>query len=189
MERVFIFPGAWQGVKNYGGYRGAEIWLKNRDARDIPVAEWYIGHSMGANFILAHHSSFKNGKFIFVNPLVRKRSIGVLVLRWMAFLLSEGIGKEKLVPARYWWHGVKMVWRLLHTDVWHIMQTIPRENLIVIRGRRDDYFCDRKSAEMMQNVGIRVIEVDAGHDWSDAIAEIVESCMAHRFNLVVSAEL
>ena len=86
MKRILVFPGAWQEVKNYKGYEGVEIWLKNVDTSRIPGTEWYIGHSIGANFILAHHNSLKCRKFIFVNPLVRKRSIGILVLRWMVFL-------------------------------------------------------------------------------------------------------
>jgi hypothetical protein len=55
------------------------------------------------------------------------------------------------------------------------MLEIPKENLIVIRGKKDNSFCDKKSVEILKNYGLTVIEVDAGHDWNENISQAVTS--------------
>ncbi len=52
------------------------------------------------------------------------------------------------------------------------------ENLIIIRGKKDTYFCDGKSAEIIRNNKLQLIEIDAGHDWNDKIAELVDSIVS-----------
>jgi len=44
MKKVLIFPGAFQTVKNYGNYDGLDIWLKSFSVKEIPSADYYIGH-------------------------------------------------------------------------------------------------------------------------------------------------
>ena len=72
-----------------------------------------------------------------------------------------------------------MVSRLLKVDVFGIIQKIPKENLVVIRGKNDDYFCDKESAEIIKSNNIKLIEVEAGHDWNEKIAQAVETFIAH----------
>jgi len=44
MNKVLIFPGSFQFVKNYGNYDGWDIWLKPYP-EELPFADYYIGHS------------------------------------------------------------------------------------------------------------------------------------------------
>jgi hypothetical protein len=65
MTKALIFPGAFQIVKNYGNYSGLDIWLKSF-SKELPIADYYIGHSGRVNFILSYYDSIKTGKFIFI---------------------------------------------------------------------------------------------------------------------------
>ncbi len=172
--RVLIFPGAFQMVKNYGNYDGLDIWLKSCSIKEIPAARYYVGHSGGVNFILSHYDAIRNGKFIFVNPLIKKRSLLVLFWEWIKFFFGEGIPLRKLVPINNWPYGLRQILALLKVDVFDIIQKIPQKDLVVIRGKDDHYFCDERSAEIIRNNGIKLVEVDAGHDWNENVARAVE---------------
>jgi len=178
MNKILIFPGAFQTVKNYGSYDGLDIWLKSFSQKGIPVADYYIGHSGGVNFILSHYDSIQKGKFIFINPLIKKRSIIVVIWNWLKFFFVEGIKRRKIVSVTNWLYCLKMVSRLLKVDVFGIIQKIPKENIVVIRGKNDNYFCDKESAEIIKSNNIKLIEVEAGHDWNEKIAQAVETCIA-----------
>jgi len=175
MKKVLIFPAAFQAVKNYGGYEGCDIWLKSFSRKNIPAADYYVGHSGGVNFILSNYDFLHGGKFIFINPQIEKKNIAVLFRNWIRFFFSEGIKKEKIVPIKNRGHGIKSVWKLLKVDVWKIIQKIPKGDLIIVRGVKDDYFRDKKSAEVIKNYGIKLVEVEAGHDWNDEIARAVRA--------------
>jgi hypothetical protein len=175
MKKILLFPGAFQLVENYGGYEGLDIWLKSSAQEKIPRADYYIGHSSGAHFILSHHEAVKGGKFIFVNPSIPQRGPLAVLLIWVRFLIGEGVKKKKIVPIHDWWYDVKMILGFLKIDIWKVMQEIPKDDLVIVRGKRDHYFCDERSAEIVKKSGIQLIEVDAGHDWDEHIAQAVRS--------------
>src|SRR3989344_2366637 len=179
MKKVLIFPASFQYVKNYLKYDGVDIWLKPFP-QNIPVADYYIGHSAGASFILSQHDSIRGGTCILVNPIIRKRTTMAFFWSWIKFFIFEDIKKgykHKLIPMRDWLDALQRVLKLLNVDALAIIQKIPKENIFIIRGRNDDYFCDKKSAEIIKQNGINIIEVDAGHNWNEKIAEAVEACM------------
>ena len=60
----------------------------------------------------------------------------------------------------------KRIMSLLKVDVLKEMQRIPREDIVVIRGKRDLFFCDKEDVEIMKQNNFKVIEVEAGHDWN-----------------------
>jgi hypothetical protein len=177
MKKILIFPGTFQTIKNYGDYDGLDIWLKSSFIKDIPPADYYIGHSGGINFILSHYDSIQKGKFIFINPLIKKRSIIILLWNWLKFFFVESIKIRKVVPISNWLYCLKMVSRLLKIDVFGIIQKIPKENLVIIRGKNDNYFCDKESAEIIKSNNIKLIEIEAGHDWNEKIAQAVKTCI------------
>jgi hypothetical protein len=174
MSEVLVFPASFQTVKNYGGYDGWDIWLK-AFPNELPAADYYVGHSGGAHFILARLGSIQKGKLIFINPQIRKRNLLSLFISWMEFFFSEGIKWEKITPIRSWPFGFKRLFEVLKVDVFGIMSKIPKENLVIIKGKNDNYFCDKESAEILKNNGFEVVEVEAGHDWNENIAEAVAS--------------
>ncbi|MBI4085708.1 MAG: hypothetical protein HY433_00460 [Candidatus Liptonbacteria bacterium] len=179
MKKVLIFPASFQYVKNYLKYDGVDIWLKPFP-QDIPVADYYIGHSAGASFILSQQNSIRGGTYILVNPIIRKRTTMAFFWSWIKFFIFEDTKegyKHKLIPMQDWPYVLQKVLELLNMDTLAIIRRIPKEKIVIIRGKNDYYFCDEKSAEIIKQNGINLIEVDAGHNWNEKIAQAAENCM------------
>lgn len=179
--KILLFPGAFQYVRNYP-YEGVDIWLKADPLDTSYDADCYIGHSAGASFILANHP-IKESKFIFINPIVKKKHLMLFFWDWLRFFIFEGvwmIKREKVIPVRNWLYGLRQVLKLLRIDVLTFIREVPKDNLIVIRGRGDHYFCDEESAETLKENHLTLIEVDAGHDWDEEIARAVR-CVLEEF--------
>jgi hypothetical protein len=175
MNKALIFPGAFQIVKNYGNYDGWDIWLKPYP-KELPAADYYIGHSGGVHFILKHLDSTPKGKFIFVNPEIRKRGLLPIMFSFFKASVAEDIiHKPGKTPISSWPFGLKTLFSILKVDVLNTMLKIPKENIIVIKGRNDNYFCNKESVEILRKNGFTVVEANAGHDWNQNIAEMVKS--------------
>ena len=173
-QTILLYPGAFQSVHNYGGYDGIEIWKMPIPGNRLPPADCYIGHSAGCSFILSRLVAPGNAKFIFVNPLVRRRSRLALAWAWIGYLFGEGIAWKKIVPVSLWWHNIRLLNKLIDVDVMAVIAKIPAGNLVVIRGKGDRWIYDEASEALLKSRGIRCIEADAGHDWNDNIRQIVE---------------
>jgi hypothetical protein len=172
-ENIILVPGTIQYVKNYESYKGLDIWIGVQNKEAISSAKCFIGHSLGASYVL--NLNIEPGKrFIFINPLVKKRNILNLFVRWMKFHIFEGIKGEKVVPVKCWTHTFKQVLFLLKVDVLREMQKIPRGDVVVIRGRQDSFFCDEEDIEILNKNSFKVVEVEAGHDWNENVAKVVE---------------
>lgn len=56
-----------------------------------------------------------------------------------------------------------------------IINIIPKENIVVIRGEKDRYFFDVKTADSLRLKGVKIIEVaGAGHNWSQGYNKIID---------------
>lgn len=171
---VCVLPGTIQCAKNYG-YSGLDIWM-DEHINELPTAKIFIGHSLGVNFILKSNFNH-NSKFIFINPLLKKRPFILHFISWIKFLIFEGFSIKKSVPMKYWWHTFKQVLSLLKVDVLEQMKKIPSENVIIIRGKYDNYFCDKESVEILKSNQIKFIQIKAGHDWNENIKDAVEDIL------------
>ncbi len=174
--KTLLFPGAFQRVSNYGGYDGVELWKKGWPEH-LPLAEIYIGHSAGSAFLLSHVDVARGAKFIFVNPLVKRRNFGEIAWDWMNFLVGELVDPRKVISPKYWAQDVWRVYQLLKVDFLEAVHKIPKENLVVVRGKHDHWICDRASVEILNANGIQTIEVEAGHDWNGNVAKTVEDLL------------
>ena len=177
-KRILIIPGAFQFVKNYGNYEGVDIWLKSNFKEKIPASDYVIAHSAGAIFALTLFSHFQRRKFILINPPIKKRNTFVFFVRWIKFLVLEGIKMEKVVPITNWIYGLKKLSKLLKVDTLEIIKKIPRDNVMIIRGEKDNFFCDQESVKIIKSNNIAVIEVEAGHDWNEKIAGVVNELIS-----------
>lgn len=173
-EKVCVLPGTIQYAKNYG-YSGLDIWI-DETTKELPDAKVFIGHSLGASFILKTNINH-NSKFIFINPLLKKRHFFFHFINWIRFLIFEGFSIKKAVPVKYWWHTFAQVLTLLKIDVLEEIKKIPSRNITVIHGKYDDYFCDKESIKILKNNNIKFIEVEAGHDWNGSIKNEVENIL------------
>lgn len=170
-KKITLFPGGFQSAANYG-YSGVDIWMGENFPDDLKNSECFIGHSAGASFALQHAAN-RASKYIFVNPLVKRKNIFSLFLRWLKYVFQEGLPTEKFIPVRYWPSAFKRIMKLSKVDFLSAIKDIPKENITIIRGKKDNFFCDKKSARIVRENDIRLIEVYAGHDWDENIAEAV----------------
>lgn len=169
-EEVFLVPGTGQYVKNYGAYRGADIWCGQ--SKISPTARVFIGHSLGVHFILSGTVNPAH-RFICINPLIKKRNVVSLFFRWILFLFSEGIRKKKLVPSAFWLGNLRTALRLLKHDIFKELEKIPKENIIILRGDHDNFFCTKEDRSILEKHHYTIVEVAAGHDWNENISTAV----------------
>lgn len=168
-KKITLFPGGFQSAKNYG-YPGVDIWTGEKFRDNLKGSDIFIGHSAGASFALRYAAN-QTSKYIFVNPLAERRNIFFLFLCWIRYAFQEGLPMRKFVPMKYWPGAFGKVMSLAKIDFLSAIKNIPKENITVIRGKKDYFFCDEQAAKIIQQNGIHLIEVDAGHDWNENIAE------------------
>ena len=172
-KKILLLPGTGQSVSNYENYYGLEIWMKSGLENELHDADYLIGHSLGASFALAYNKN-PNCKFILINPLIHKKSFAILILRWFKFMFSEGFEIKKAVSSRYWPYTFRKVLDLVKIDALSAIRKLPKDNVFIIRGKKDNFFCDNESTEIIKENDFKIIEVDAGHDWNENIAESVK---------------
>ncbi len=169
MQRNCVFiPGWMDVVKNYGQYPGLEIWVKDIDPKEKIESQYVIGHSLGANFALLNWRENKNTKLILINPVVYPRSIVGWVFSWFSFFLFERPlpNSHRIRALIHLPSGIKKCLRFFKEDYSKIISEIPKADLIVFKGKNDKFLCDKKAEEFLKSQGVKVIEVEAGHDWN-----------------------
>jgi hypothetical protein len=171
-KKIIAIPGAFQYVKNYGGYDGVDIWLKEKlNKEKVRNADFVVAHSLGANYVFSFPASH-NQKFILVNPSVKKRSFVNLIIRDFKYLLSKEISLNKVIPISSWFYAFWKAYKLSKIDILGVLRKIPKENIFIIRGKRDKFFCDNETIDLIKKENFSLIEVDAGYDWNQNIAEM-----------------
>jgi hypothetical protein len=80
---------------------------------------------------------------------------------------------SKIVPVSSWFYALTKAYELSKINVLKEIKKIPKENVFIIRGNRDRFFCDNEIVELIKKENLPIIEVDAGHDWNQNIAEMV----------------
>jgi hypothetical protein len=185
LKKIFI-PGWMDTVDNCVSYDGLEIWKKEIDPKDKIETEYIVAYSIGANFALLNWKENKNTKLILVNPLVPKRNAFLWFLRWLGFLMFEGpsISKKRSACFPYIISGIKKCLIFLFVDSIRIINTIPRENVVVIRGRGDRYFCGKEAASVIRLNNIRLLEVEgAEHTWNGRLGEVADKIISGEVNI------
>lgn len=175
-EKIIIIPGAFDLVKNYGGYPGIDIWMgeSQEDEKLLAQADWIFAASSGPNYVLSSPALNKQ-KLIFLNPLVKKRTLFSLLIRCIRFMLSEKVGIERLISPSRWIYGLRKLYHIIKFDTLAALKKLPREQVMVIRGKNDRFFCDKESVEILKQEGIPFIEVEAGHIWNKNVADAVRN--------------
>lgn len=178
----FVFIPGWMSAgKIYGYENSLDIWTENIDPKNKIEAEYVVAHSAGALFALLNWDANKNTKLILLGPMVPKRSAFGWLLRWGKFILTEGthmpFARVKLFP--HFISGTLCLLRLIKFDSFSILYNIPKENVVVIRGKQDNYLCDDGVASLLKERSIPIIEVDGlGHDWNDKASKLIEKITA-----------
>lgn len=174
----FVFVPGWMNIGKVYGYEDSlDIWTNNIDPEKKIETEYVIGHSAGALFALLNWNANKNTKIILVGPMIPKRSTFGWLVRWGKFILTEGthmpLARIKLFS--HFFSGTLRLLRLIKFDPMDIVCNMPKENIVVVRGKQDNYLCDEGVVAMLRENNIPVIEVDGlGHDWNEKASELIK---------------
>lgn len=140
---------------------------------NLPIAgeDVVIGMSLGALVVL-RESAHISSKIILINPPLPKRSISRWFLGLLHLIAAENPfnNRQKFTrnPARWVIEIIKCI-RLLSSDFDPVINRIPKNRLIVIRGRKDTSFADEAAVEYLRLKGVKVIEIESGHNWSEVL--------------------
>jgi hypothetical protein len=172
-KKIFI-PGWIDTVKNRVDFDGIDIWKKSFDLNQKVNTEYLIGHSAGANWALLVWQNNREAKLILVNPVIPKRNIFSWFYRMIKFWIFEGtkISRERMKCFRYFFSSIPKIIKLLKVDLMPIIFEMPKENLIIIKGKHDDFIFDSKISNELKSKNINVIEIkEVGHNWSKKMEE------------------
>ncbi len=176
MKKIIFIPGWMNTLETYRKYEGVEIW-KNIKNNEMPDFDFLIAHSMGTLFALKNYKPRKNQKIILVNPLIPKRNIINWFFRWIKFHQKEGLSeKQKIVlnPILVI-VGIYRCVKLLALDFSKIFSLIPKNNLVILRGKNDYFFCDNLAVEFARLKNIQMIEIEnVGHNWNETYDQEIQ---------------
>ena len=170
---MLILPKWLVSIKLYD-----ESWAFDVQSGSVPEHvgqdDCLVGFSLGALTILDASDRVK-GRIILVNPPLPKRNLFVWLMHWYRFFMREGLSstRQKFTknPFRFIVALVDCA-RLLSKDFSPALKAL-KERVVVVRGKGDDYFCDDVAVDFLKELGVRVVEVDAGHNWSEEAEGVV----------------
>lgn len=187
MNNYIFIPGFLDTAKYRKIEPGLEIWLRNIKQDEPLSAEYLIGHSLGANFALLHWQKYQGKKLILINPLIKKRKMSEWAYRWIRYLLfSENVFSwGRADTLLYLPSAFRKCFELLKPDFERLLTKIPKDDIIIIRGKKDKYLCDNEVAEFIKQQDIKIIEVsEAGHE-IDNFKDILDKIINFGFGLAL----
>lgn len=172
MKKILVLPGWMSSLELYDEGSGLQLQFGKIDL-PISADDIVVGMSLGALIVLRESSRIP-GRIILVNPPLPKRNI----FHWFTALLrmiaaeTPFNNRQKFTrnPFRYAFEVARCI-KLLMTDFDAALDAIPKDHLTVIRGRKDSFFADQKTTAYLRKKNVEVIEVDGGHNWSEAIEQ------------------
>ncbi|MDO8566368.1 MAG: hypothetical protein Q7S04_04275 [Candidatus Moranbacteria bacterium] len=176
-KNIVYIPGWMDRGKIHGFQNSRDVWAKERNTQLDIEARYIIGHSVGALIALDCWQRKKDPHLILVGPLVPQRSLLVWLWRWMKFIFYEGIplSSERLKTFLYIVQGTVKLAKLLRSDPLAIIEQVPKENILIIRGKDDLFFCGEEVMRIFKEKGVPTIEVaGVGHNWRPEIDTIIE---------------
>lgn len=170
MKKILLFPGWIKSLKLFED-DGSLNFRIGKLSEDDFRAEYIIGMSLGALVVLRNINRI-HGKIVLINPPIPKRNILTWFVHWIRFMFAEGLLPER---QRFTRNPVRFIstliecMKLLSTDFSLVLEKFPRERILIIRGKNDRFFCDNRAAEFIKSKGIKLVEIDGGHNWSESI--------------------
>lgn len=167
MKKTLVLPPWMDTIKFYNtdvsNFHVSSGVLKEDSYEDDCV----VGVSLGSLAILERIASVK-GSIILINPLVPRRRLATWGLSWVKYI-SGGLLVERqkftLNPLK-WIKALRRAYVLLTTDFSSALEMFPKDKLIVIRSKEDIFFCDNEAVAYLHAHGVRVVEIDGGHNWN-----------------------
>jgi hypothetical protein len=174
-NKILFIPGWLDTGERHGYQNSLDIWNKNIDISQDFKADYVIAHSVGSLVALYNWKLYKRFKIILVNPVISRGSI---FRRWYKFSRSEGIPNSfkksikilQIIPSL-----IKTI-KLFKIPALDIINTIPKEDLIIIYGENDIHLFDGEVIKKLKEKGFRAQEIKgAGHNYEENIEKAVLS--------------
>ena len=176
-NKVLFIPGWLDNGARLGYQNSLDIWNKNIDISKDFGADYVLAHSTGSLVALYNWNIYKNFKIILINPVILKNGV---FRRWYQFITSEGITNsfKKSIKILSIIPSIIKMKKLFKVSAFDIINTIPKENLIIVYGENDKYLFDREIIENLKDKGFRIEEVKGtGHNYGKEIERVA-------FNLI-----
>ena len=174
-KKIIFIPGWLHTVKFYGDYDGLDIWADDSDFDVTINVDCIIAYSLGTNFALLNWKKNPAKKLILVNPLVAKQNPLNWFWRWIKYYFGEGDVLDKNINKIKIFSGLRKAYQILNNDFVEIIKNIPNENIIIIRGQGDDYFCHQSFVPFLREQCDLFIEVEnARHNWNESLKKEVD---------------
>lgn len=167
--KILFIPGWLDTGKRNNFSNSLEIWGKEININYDFGVDYVIAHSAGSLVALANWQKYHNFKIILVNPVIQRKWV---FWHWVEFMIHEGISQTfkrsikiyDIIPSMF-----KMA-KLFKISVFDIIDSIPRDNLIVFYGERDKYLFRRELIKIFQEKGFKTVEVKgSGHNYDPII--------------------
>jgi hypothetical protein len=175
-EDIKFIPG-WMDRAELYNYDGLNIWNEDVKPEDRIDAKYILAHSIGAHFALLNWKKNKNTKLILVNPLLVKRKFRCWAWRWIKFFFFEEpeINAKRAFVWLHLFSNLKKCRKMLQIKVSDILDEIPKEDILIIRGKKDRLFCNEEVAAVIKEKNLPLIELeDNGHLWTEKVDEAIE---------------
>ena len=172
-NKILFIPGWLDSGERLGYQNSLNIWHKNIDLHKNLGADYVIAHSVGSLAALYNWKIHKNFKIILVNPVISK---GGIIKRWYKFTIHEGfpdsfkksIKFSSVIPSL-----IKLT-KLFKISALEIINTIPKENLVIIYGENDKYLFDKKITSNLKERDYMVKEIKGvGHNYGPILEEAI----------------
>jgi hypothetical protein len=174
-EKVVYLPGWLDLAELHPEFYGLEIWKQDIDPGERIETEYLVGNSLGCHFALLNWERNRNTKLILINPLLEKRLFLFWMWRWVKFALFEGwkhFDLKKAGNSSNLFKIIGLARKFLSDDYWDIIKEMPPKDVLVIRGEKDHFFCDRYLARKIRLHQIPFQEISGmGHAWEDRYVE------------------
>ena len=177
MKKILLLPGWMESLQLYEDHKDFHVCIGKLDDA-CSSTDCVVGLSLGALIALKNIKYIK-GKIILINPPIPRRTIFTWFVRWLNYVLHEGLFLERQSftknPIRYSRELIHCI-QLLRTDFSDVFDNPQlKETLVVIRGKSDNYFCDEKAVNFLRSKNITIIEVDGGHNWNQEVEKALIS--------------
>jgi len=172
-NKILFIPGWLDSGERLGYQNSLEVWNQNIDLDKNLEADYVIAHSVGSLVALHNWKIYKNFKIILVNPVISKEKI---LKRWHKFTIHEGFPDSfkksikffSIIPSL-----IKLT-KLFKISTLEIINTIPKENLVIIYGENDRYLFDKKIINSLRERDYTIKEIKgAGHNYGPVLEEAV----------------
>ena len=64
--------------------------------------------------------------------------------------------------------------QLLNIDFSKTLENIPKDKVVVVRGKRYIFYCDDKAVTFLRSKGMKVLEYEGGHNLSEKLEDTVD---------------